>query len=107
MENLTELSRRTPYAGSKEGADGRPFLLSLLNQDGMGPSRLLVPRLFQGLFGEDYVVAIPERTCAVVYRNELVGEEALLADKVVDECFRVGTEPMSDERFDPKRFWVL
>ena len=107
MENLTELSRRYPYAGSKKGADGRPFVLSLLNEDSMGPSRLLVPGLFQDLFGDDYTVAIPERTCGVAYRNGLVGEEALLANDVVDKCFKVGTEPMSNERFDPKRFWVL
>ena len=107
MENLTKLSRRYPYAGSKEGADGHPFVLSLLNEDSMGPSRLLVPGLFQDLFGEDYTVAIPERTCGVVYRNGLIGEEALLANELVDGCFRVGTEPMSNERFDPKRFWVL
>jgi hypothetical protein len=43
MENLKELSRSYPYAGAKNGADGRPYLLSLLNSDSMGPSRLLVP----------------------------------------------------------------
>ncbi len=107
MENLKELSRNYPFAGTKEGADGRPYLLSLLNRDSMGPSRLLVPGLFNELFGEDYTVAIPERTCGVVYRNGLEGEEAILANAVVDECFRVGTEPMSNEHFNPKRFWVL
>lgn len=107
MENLTELARRSPYAGSKKGADGRPFLLSLLNDDGMGPSRLLVPGLFQDLFGEDYTVAIPERTCGVVYRNGLEGEDATTANTAVEMCFKVGTEPMSNERFNPKRFWVL
>lgn len=107
MKNLTELSKRYPYAGSKNGADGRPFLLSLLNEDSMGPSRLLVPGLFRDLFGDDYTVAIPERTCGIVHRNGLEGEEALLANKLIDECFKVGTEPMSNERFDPKRFWLL
>lgn len=107
MANLTNLSRRQPYAGSREDANGRPFVLSLLHQDSMGPSRLLVPGLFHDLFGEDYTVAIPERTCGVAYRNGLEGEEAWVANAVVDECFKVGTEPMSNERFDPQRFWVL
>lgn len=107
MQNLTKLSQRYPYAGTKEGVDGQPYLLSLLNRDSMGPSRLLVPGLFDELFGEDYTVAIPERTCGVVYRNGLEGEEAFVANTLVDECFRIGTEPMSNERFDPKRFWVL
>ncbi len=107
MENLTKLSRDYPYAGTKEGADGQPYLLSLLNHDSMGPSRLLVPNLFEELFGDDYTVAIPERTCGVVHRNDLQGEEAFVANTLIDECFKVGTEPMSDERFNPKRFWVL
>jgi hypothetical protein len=107
MENLKELSRSYPYAGVKEDSDGRIYLLSLLSRDSMGPSRLLVPGLFKDMFGENYTVAIPERTCGVVFRNGLEGEEELLAKTLVDECFRVGTEPMSNERFDPKRFWVL
>lgn len=107
MANLVRLSQHYPYAGSKEDSDGRPYLLSLLNSDAMGPSRLLVPGLFDDIFGEDYTVAIPERTCGVVYRNGLDGEEAELAAAVVEDCFRVGTEPMSNEHFDPKRFWTI
>jgi len=105
MENLTELAYRDPCAGSREDAEGRPFILSLLTSGGMGPSRLLVPGLFTELFGDDYTVAIPEQTCAVVFRNGLEGEEAFIADAVIDGCFKDGTQPMSNERFEPPRFW--
>jgi len=107
MNNLAELSRSYPFSGTISGADEKPYILCLINNDSMGPSRLLVPGLFADMFGDDYTVAIPERTCAVVYRNGLQGEEAIKANSLIDECFEVGTEPMSNERFNPKRFWTF
>lgn len=107
MENLTRLAKTKLQAGHWKDADERFYMLSLLFDAAMGPSRLLVPGLFSELFGEDYTVAIPERTCAVVHRNNLDDEQAKVANGVIDGCFEVGTEPMSNERFDPRRFWVL
>jgi len=73
----------------------------------MGPSRLLVPGLFAGVFASDYLVAIPEQTCAVAYRADLSGNAAFVAQTMVESCFSHGTTPMSPERFDPEIFWQL
>ena len=77
----------------------------MLHDDGSGPSRLLLPHLFDEALGPDYRVAIPERTCAVAWRRVLTEEEQADVDAMVDGCFEQGTEPMSRERFPASAFW--
>jgi len=107
MRNLAQVSEgRHRWAGDKLDDDGKPFILALLFDDGFGPSRLLLPHLYDDLLGPDYRVAIPERTCAVAYRRELTPAQARDVDGIVEGCFRHGTEPMSNERFNPEDFWT-
>jgi len=105
MSNLERIASSAPFAGHKLDELGRPFILSLLTQDAIGPSRLLVPNLFSERMREDYRVAIPEQTCAIVYRVNLTECEREVVDGLIEDCFRQGTEPVSNERFRPERFW--
>jgi hypothetical protein len=105
FDNLAQLARGKPASGEKLDLDGRPFLQALLHEDAIGPSRLLIPGLFEEVFGTEYRVAIPERTCAIVYRSNLTREQTADVDGIINGCFGHGTEPMSAERFDPQAFW--
>jgi hypothetical protein len=107
MRNLERLTAPRRWAGEKCDRTGRPFLLSLLFEDAFGPSRLLLPHLYDDVLGAGYRVAIPEQTCAIAYRAELSTDERADVDGVVEGCFRHGTEPMSAQRFDPSHFWIF
>jgi hypothetical protein len=71
----------------------------------MGPSRLLIPHLFDDELGADYMVALPERTCAVAYRTDLNGPQLSDVNGVIDGCFEHGTEPVSPTRYRASDFW--
>ena len=107
MRNLAALSETRPWAGEKCDEAGKPFVLVLLHDDAMGPSRLLLPHLFEEVLGPDYRIAVPEQTCAVAYRADLNPQQLSDVDGMIDGCFAHGTEPMSTERFDPAEFWIF
>ena len=106
MQNLRRIARHFPFF-EKCDEHGRPFVQALITDDAIGPSRLLIPNLFEEQFGDGYMVAIPEQTCAIIYRTNLTGEQRVAVDEWIDGCHKVGKEPMSSERFRPDRFWVL
>jgi hypothetical protein len=106
FDNLAHLAGQHPASGEKLDADGRPFIQILLHDDAIGPSRLLIPHLFEDVFGTEYRVAIPERTCAVLYRTDLTPEQVADVDGMITGCFEHGTEPMCAERFAPQAFWA-
>ncbi|WP_267434210.1 hypothetical protein [Sphingomonas sp. GM_Shp_1] len=105
FDNLSRLARRQPASGRKDDEHGRPFVMVMLHPDALGPSRLLVPHLFDEILGPDYQVAIPERTCAIAFRRELTPAQAADITAMIGGCYRHGTEPMSPERFDARAFW--
>jgi hypothetical protein len=107
LDNLARLASTNPVSGQKLDADGRPFVQILLHDDAIGPSRLLIPKLFEDVFGGNYRVAIPERTCAVIYRTDLTPEQSADVDGMIGGCFKHGTEPMCPDRFDPQDFWHI
>ena len=105
MRNLAEISEGR-WWGDKCDEAGRPFVLALLPDDALGPSRLLLPHFFDDVLGPDYRVAIPEQTCAIAYRTNLAASQQADVEEMIEGCFKHGTEPMSSERFDPAEFWV-
>ena len=107
LGNLAALSQGKAASGEKVDESGEPFVQVLLHEDAMGPSRLLLPRLFEPTFGTDYAVAVPEQTCAVIYRNKLSPSQAADVQGMIMGCFELGTEPMSADRFRPEDFWGL
>jgi hypothetical protein len=106
MLNLARIASSARF-GRKCDASGRPFVVALLTDDAIGPSHLVLPRLFEDELGPDYRVAIPERTCAIAFRAALDDEEERVVAAMIDGCLRQGTEPMNPNRFDPADFWIL
>ena len=93
--------------GEKCDSNDRPFVKVMIQDDAAGPSRLLVPHLFDLELGSDYIVAFPEQTCAVAFRAVLNQEQAHDVAGMIDGCFKHGTEPVSPQRFPAKSFWTL
>ena len=107
MMNLARRTATRPWWGEIVDDTERPFLLALLHDDAMGPSRLFLPHHFDDVLGAEYRVAVPERTCAIAYRAELEPDQQRKVDAVIENCFRHGSEPVSPERFEPREFWIL
>lgn len=105
LANLANMTADRPATGQKLDEEGLPFVKVLLHDDTLGPSRLLIPHLFDDILGADYEVAIPERTCAIAYRQRLSSSEASDVSNMINGCFERGTEPMSPERFDARLLW--
>lgn len=105
LANLSKLSANRPASGEKLDDDGVPFVKVMLHEDALGPSRLLLPHLFDDDLGADYEVAIPERTCAVAYRKSLSSSQVADVNSMINRCYEHGTEPMSPDRFDACLFW--
>lgn len=105
LANLARISENRPASGEKLDEDGLPFLKVMLHEDAVGPSRLLLPHLFDEILGADYEVAMPEQTCAIAYRKNLSPDQEADVNGVINGCYEHGTEPVSAERFKADRFW--
>jgi hypothetical protein len=104
FQNLGRLADAGGFGG-KEDDSGHPFVKVMLQDDAMGPSRLLVPHLFDDELGADYMVALPERTCAIAYRANVGGQQLSDVNGMIDGCFENGTEPVSPTRYRASEFW--
>jgi hypothetical protein len=93
--------------GEKFDETGMPVIKVMIQNDAFGPSRLLIPHLFDRELGPDYRVAIPERTCALAFRSVLKGQEEDDVAGIINGCFQNGTEPMSPDRYPAAAFWKL
>lgn len=106
MENLQRMAQSKRMSGARKDERGKTTIVAMLTDDAIGPSRLLIPDLFVDIFGEDYMVAIPEQTCAIAYANDLPESEMAAADGLIEGCYRSGTTPFSPERFEASRFML-
>lgn len=104
--NLTRRVATQPWSGELRDDEGRMILVVFLHDDGLGPSRLLVPGLLDEVFPNGYEVAIPELTCAVAV-GRVEGEEDPRAEQMIQGCFADGTRPVSPRRYAPEVFWGL
>jgi len=105
FRNVSELGSLGGF-GTKQDEAGCVFIKVMLNDDGLGPSRLFVPNLFTNELGDDYRVAIPELTCAVAFRKSLTSEQEADVTGIISGCYGQGTTPVSDERFGAADFWI-
>jgi hypothetical protein len=105
FQNVSELSSAGDF-GTKQDEAGCTFIKVMLNDDGLGPSRLFIPHLFTSELGDDYRVAIPELTCAIAFRKSLTIEQEADVAGIISGCYGRGTTPISDERFGATDFWT-
>jgi hypothetical protein len=105
--NLRELAEVEPYSHAVAREDGSLYMVVMLYDRGLGPSRLLVPGLLTKIFPEGYEVAVPEMTCAVAFTAKPTSLETQKIGDFISSCFERGTEPVSMKRYRPELFWKL
>lgn len=104
-ENLRRLAEEHPFSHRFVRADGTIHTVAMLFPGNLAMARLLVPGLLDEVFPAGYRVAIPERTCVVASTADASEMEREHAEKLVRECHDNGSEPISQQFFDPKLFW--
>ena len=84
--------------------DGFVFAVAMMHPDGVGPSRILLKDQLDRAFPDGYLVAVPERTCALVLSARASDTEYSKIEGVVEECFRIGTLPTVPGLHEPEGF---
>ncbi|QUD90572.1 hypothetical protein [Phenylobacterium montanum] len=105
MANLVRVAHAHPHSHEFRGDDGRVVMVVMMHEDGLGPSRLLVPHLLDEVFPDGYQVALPELTCAFAF-GVTAGDEDPRIEELISGCFTNGTRPLSPLRYQPEHFWL-
>jgi hypothetical protein len=103
--NTSKLVSSGGFGGKRDEA-GHSFIKVMLHDDGLGPSRLFVPHLFDAELGDDYCAAVPELTCAIAFRRTLTDEQEADVAGIIAGCYAEGTTPVSEQRFSAKDLWI-
>jgi hypothetical protein len=86
--------------------DGRPILMAMMHEDGLGSSRLLlVPELHE-LFPDGFKLAIPDRSCGLVMPPGLNDEEIAEFTSMVGEFHADATTPVLSGVYEPRDFEI-
>jgi hypothetical protein len=101
LANLREISPEPVGTGTLFRDDGETWLISLMHDDGLGPSRLLLTDQLERVFPKGYRVALPERSRGFAFASNLDLEDADTIDNLVQRCYWKGERPLSSGTFEP------
>jgi hypothetical protein len=93
-DNLIGLSEENEYTHEFRRDDGQLFAVALMQDDALGPSRLLLGDYFDRIFPQGYNVALPEMSCGLVIAKDLTMEERERIVRIIDDCYHNGTRPL-------------
>ena len=85
--------RFTTHHFNREG-DGTLYAAVFMNEDGFGPSRLLLGDRLRTLFPNGYRVALPEMSCGIALAADALAEESGRILDLTQKCFADGTRPL-------------
>lgn len=74
--------------------DGTLYAVGLMQDDGIGPSRLLAEAELEALFPGGYLVALPEMSCALALSAAVSERERRVIEELERRCFNSGTRPL-------------
>jgi hypothetical protein len=94
MENLRRRSVAEPWSHAKNAPDGRLICVALMQQEAIGPSRLLLPYPFKEVFSEGYEVALPEISCAFAVSMAIKSDEKSGILDMIEDCYNHGSRPL-------------
>jgi hypothetical protein len=100
MANLRRRSDDRLWTHEFRSDGGELFAVAMMHEDGIGPSRLLLHQRLEALLPEGYVVAVPERSCALVLSARATEAEQAKIHGVAVTCYQNGTAPVL-EGFHP------
>ncbi|MBI3549642.1 MAG: SEL1-like repeat protein [Elusimicrobia bacterium] len=104
MENLKRISPElASFTLARE--DGAPVALLFKQDDGVGPSRLLLTQRLAQVFPAGYTVGVPACDAAVALSNSAGAAERVHAASIIEKCHRDSARRVSAEFHPPERFW--
>jgi hypothetical protein len=101
LRNLRELSPEPLGTGALFRDDGETWLLSLMHNDGLGPSRLLLGDELERVFPKGYRVALPERDRGFAFARDLDHEDADTVENLIQRSYSSSGQPLSPAIFEP------
>lgn len=101
LENLRQLSPEPLGTGALFRDNGETWLISLMHEDGLGPSRLLLNDQLERVFPKGYRVAMPERSRGFAFAEELDVDDADTVDSLIRSSYSKGERPLSSCIFEP------
>jgi hypothetical protein len=90
-----------PAWSHQKKVDGDLQWVALMHDDGFGPSRVLLSGTLGEAFPRGYLVAIPERSCGLVFPAALSGAALDEVRDIITGCFTEGTRPLTPTIFKP------
>jgi len=94
-ENLARATGEQVATSQFAREDGQPYALVMMQEDGFGPSRLLLTDQLARRFPEGYRVAVPEMSVGLAFSARLSEVEQKKMENLVRNCFEKGTRPAS------------
>jgi hypothetical protein len=94
LRNLAAATNNREGARTLCRADGKPYAIAFLYEDGLGTSRLLLRQSLEQMFPKGYHVAVPERSCGFAFSADVSPAEAATIQNIVDRCHRNGSYPL-------------
>jgi hypothetical protein len=101
LQNLRAHSPEPAGTGALLRDDGEIWLISLMHEDGLGPSRLLLTEQLERVFPKGYRVALPERSRGFAFSAELDLEDADTIDSLIQRSYSKGERPLVRAIFEP------
>jgi hypothetical protein len=98
--NLQRFSERL-WTHEKRDASGPLLVASMMHEDGLGSSRLLLRERLLAEVGGEYKIGLPDRSCAVIIPLSAGRENLQQAADLVREMFEGATTPTWGELLDP------
>ena len=101
IQNLRALTSEPLGAGALFRDNGEIWLISLMDPDGLGTSRLLLTAEVARVFPNGYRVALPERNRAFAFSRELDAEEAATVENLIQRSYATSEWRLSPKIFEP------
>jgi hypothetical protein len=101
MQNLRDRSQPQVATHTYQRSGGEVFSTAFMHRDGLGPARLLLREQLDLQFPRGYRVAIPERSCALAFLQDLKGDEFGMINGLIADCYKNGTRPFAPGIYDP------
>jgi hypothetical protein len=97
FKNLEKNSKKQLWTHEKRREDNSIIFVAIMSDDGIGTSRLILEEKWKKAFPKGYKVALPERSCGIVFSKVLSEDENKEVLTLVNNCFNSGTSPISNK----------
>ena len=103
LSNLAACSGDGPWTHHETDAAGGLVFAAMMHSDGLGASRALLRNALTSGLGPHFVVGLPDRSCAVVFRNSTVDIGGQSPAQMVRAMFDNATTPLCRELITPEQ----